>query len=137
MKGERGQAARDRIMPLNLNISGRVICARLAGELDHHGARALREEIDAAITRVQPELLELDFSSVTFMDSSGIGLIMGRCRAMEEYGGVVRISGVSAQLRKVLRLSGIDRIAEIDGAHRAQPPREASKKGETCDETDE
>lgn len=109
-------------MPLKLNISGRVVCARLSGEIDHHSAKALREEIDDAITRVQPELLELDFSAVTFMDSSGIGLIMGRCRMMEECGGKVRISGVSGQLRKVMRLSGIDRIAEIEGARRAEAP---------------
>ncbi len=117
-------------MPLKLNISGEVICARLSGEIDHHSARALREELDAAITRVRPELLELDFSAVTFMDSSGIGLIMGRCRAMEEYGGAVRISGVSAQLRKVLRLSGIDRIAAIDAARRSEAaePREDGER---------
>lgn len=130
MKGERGQAAQSEIMPLKLNISDGVICARLAGEIDHHSAKALREEIDAAIVRVQPELLELDFSAVTFMDSSGIGLIMGRCRAMDECGGSVRISGVCGQLKKVLRLSGIDRIAAIDGAGTA------SKKEDTGNETD-
>ena len=114
-------------MPLKLNISGKVVCAQLSGEIDHHSAKALREEIDDVITRVQPELLELDFSAVSFMDSSGIGLIMGRCRMMEEYSGKVRISGVSGQLRKVMRLSGIDRIAEIEGARRTDAPAQSDE----------
>jgi len=123
-------------MPLILNISDNVVCARLSGEIDHHGAKALREQIDSAAERVRPELLELDFSAVTFMDSSGIGLIMGRCRLMESLGGRVRVSGVSGQLGKVLRLSGIDRVAAID---RAESPARSKKDQERrrADETDQ
>ena len=101
-------------MPLKLDIAGSLICARLSGEIDHHTVKTLRDEIDTAVTRIQPELLELDFSAVSFMDSSGIGLIMGRCRLMDEHGGSVRVTGASGQLKKVLRLSGIDRIAAVE-----------------------
>ena len=54
----------------------------------------------------------LDFGDVSFMDSSGIGLIMGRCRIMNEIGGVVKIKDASEQIRKIFRLSGIDRITK-------------------------
>ena len=101
--------------------------AGLSGEIDHHSAKPLREEIDSAIIRVQPELLELDFSAVSFMDSSGIGLIMGRCRLMEEHGGSVRICGASGHLKKVLKLSGIDRIAAVETAKTKEVPHETAE----------
>ena len=113
-------------MPLKLNISDGFISAALSGEIDHHTAKALRDEIDSAIIRVQPQLLDLDFSAVSFMDSSGIGLIMGRCRLMDEHGGNVRICGASGHLKKVLKLSGIDRIAAVETAKNKEVPNETA-----------
>ena len=57
-----------------------TLAAYLTGEIDHHAAQALRREIDAQIDARMPELLTMDFSGVTFMDSSGVGLILGRGR---------------------------------------------------------
>ena len=57
-----------------------TLAAYLSGEIDHHAAQSLRKEIDAQIDDRLPELLTLDFSGVTFMDSSGVGLILGRGR---------------------------------------------------------
>ena len=54
-----------------------TLAAYLSGEIDHHAAQSLRKEIDAQIDDRLPELLTLDFSGVTFMDSSGVGLILG------------------------------------------------------------
>ena len=54
-----------------------TLAAYLSGEIDHHAAQSLRREIDAQIDDRLPELLTLDFSGVTFMDSSGVGLILG------------------------------------------------------------
>ena len=59
-----------------------TLAAYLTGEIDHHAAQALRREIDAQIDARMPELLTMDFSGVTFMDSSGVGLILGRGRQM-------------------------------------------------------
>ena len=61
----------------------------LCGELDHHSAKKLREATDSLIQQKHPEKLRLNFSGVTFMDSSGIGFIMGRYRMMQLYGGTV------------------------------------------------
>ena len=55
-----------------------TLAAYLSGEIDHHAAQSLRREIDAQVDDRLPELLTLDFSGVTFMDSSGVGLILGR-----------------------------------------------------------
>lgn len=85
----------------------------LEGELDHHRMREIRETVDQAVHEQLPAVLVLDFRRVTFMDSSGIGLIMGRWHLLEEYGGVLEIHNPAPQIRKVLRLSGADRLAVI------------------------
>ena len=59
----------------------------LSGEIDHHAAQSIRREIDAQVDDRLPELLTLDFSGVTFMDSSGVGLILGRGRHISALGG--------------------------------------------------
>ena len=69
-----------------------TLAAYLSGEIDHHAAQSLRREIDAQIDDRLPELLTLDFSGVTFMDSSGVGLILGRGRHIGALGGRLRPS---------------------------------------------
>ena len=73
-------------MAVEINAKGEVLTAYLKGELDHHSAAQMRTEIDLAIERNMPELLVLDFSGVSFMDSSGIGLVMGRYRILSRRG---------------------------------------------------
>ena len=87
--------------------------AYLSGEIDHHGAKGLREEIDSAVEGALPKLLILDFTDVTFMDSSGIGLVMGRYKLMQSIGGEVRVSNPSPHIKKVMRLAGLDRLAVL------------------------
>ena len=70
-----------------------ILTAVLSGEIDHHSAREIREEIDETASRVKPKKLILDFSAVEFMDSSGVGLIMGRCKLMRLWGGTVEKIG--------------------------------------------
>lgn len=101
-------------MSVRINISGEVLTAYLEGELDHHSAKDIREQIDNAIDRNAPSLLILDFRDLTFMDSSGIGLVMGRYRKMKEFKGEVHIANTSPQIYKVMKLSGLDRLARID-----------------------
>lgn len=82
----------------------------LTGELDHHAARQLRQQVDLAVERTRPQRLRLDFSDVSFMDSSGIGLIMGRYRLMQLEGGSLSVTGASERLRKVMRMAGLDKL---------------------------
>ncbi len=91
-----------------------MITAYLEGELDHHSAKLIREEIDAEIERSMANLLILDFRDVTFMDSSGIGLVMGRYRQMQFQGGQVQVVNTSPQIYKVMRIAGLDRLAVIE-----------------------
>ncbi len=82
----------------------------LSGELDHHAARELREQIDSAVERSVAKQLRLDFSGVTFMDSSGIGLIMGRYRLMLSRNGSLSVVGASERLRRVMKLAGLEKL---------------------------
>lgn len=100
-------------MNVTLESSGSLLIAYLIGEIDHHTAAALRTQIDAAIQAKQPTHLILDFKNVTFMDSSGIGLVMGRFRLMQSCHGSVEIKNVSPRTKKIMELAGLGRIAII------------------------
>lgn len=90
------------------------ISACLSGEIDHHSATEIREKIDLAVEGSKPGVLTLDFKDVTFMDSSGIGLVMGRYKLMQMLGGRVKVVNTSRHIRKVMRLAGLDRLAAIE-----------------------
>ena len=102
-------------MGVRLILKNEVLTAVLSGEIDHHSAREIRSEIDSTATKVKPKKLALDFSAVSFMDSSGIGLVMGRYKAMQAVGGEVYVENTTAHIKKVMKLAGLDRIALIDG----------------------
>ena len=82
------------------------------GELDHHSAQAMREEMDAAMEDRQIRTLILDLRDLTFMDSSGIGVIIGRYRLLSRRGGSVYVRNMSPQGEKLFTLSGLHRIIQ-------------------------
>lgn len=101
-------------MPVEIKVKGEVITAYLSGELDHHTATEMRQKIDTSIELNMPSLLILDFENVTFMDSSGIGLVLGRYAKLSKLGANMHISGTSPQIYKVMKLAGVERLAVLD-----------------------
>ena len=101
-------------MAVTLEVTNEEITAYLSGGIDHHSAVELRRRIDESVLSGTPERLILDFSGVTFMDSSGIGLIMGRWRLMQEQGGHLLVQGVPRSLRKVMKVSGLDKLGVLE-----------------------
>ena len=93
--------------------AGKVLVATLSGEIDHHLAKGQREAIDGMLFFKKPEVLVLDFREVRFMDSSGIGLIIGRAEVASGMGTVIQLSGLSPAQRKLIKLSGIERIKNV------------------------
>ena len=85
----------------------------LYGEIDHHSAVSLRKDLDELLLRERPRRLVLDLSRIAFMDSSGLGLLMGRYRFMKELGGVTVIESANESVLKILRLAGMERFFEI------------------------
>ena len=101
-------------MPVHIQTTGSVTVASLSGEIDHHLAAPMRAAIDAACTDNASRTLVLDFGGVTFMDSSGVGLVMGRFKLMQTLGEELILSNLPAPIRKVMRMAGLDRLAVID-----------------------
>lgn len=100
-------------MSLNIEKDKNLTTVYLSGEIDHHSAKYIREEIDAVIMSLRPRELALDFSSVTFMDSSGIGLVMGRYKLVNSFSGKLYVKNVSAQTQRIMKLAGMDLLAKI------------------------
>lgn len=101
---------------MNVQISYKegVMTAKLSGEIDHHSAREMREAIDDTAQKLKPYCLRLDFTNVPFMDSSGVGLILGRVRMCNFWRGRVVLCGLSQNLNKMVELSGIASVAAIE-----------------------
>ena len=97
-------------MQLELTREGGDLTAALIGELDHHAAADLRQRIDTAVLSCRPRRLTINLERLTFMDSSGIGLIMGRYRLMVSLGGEVRVAGATPRMERMIRLAGLDKL---------------------------
>ena len=85
----------------------------LTGEIDHHCAKGYIQAIAAKIESYTPELCVLDFSAVSFVDSSGIAVVINALRSMTQIEGKLRLTGIVPQPMRVFRASGIDKIVEI------------------------
>ena len=81
-------------------------------DIDHHNASALRKAIDEEIGKYRPDLVILNFDAVEFMDSSAIGLIMGRYKLIKNAGGELRIAALNTRCRKLIELSGITQLVK-------------------------
>lgn len=92
---------------VTFSAAGGVLYAYLAGEIDHDAAQSLRIQLDDALVSRTPQTLVLDFGGVGFMDSSGVGLILGRQRCARALGGTLQIRHAPAQLRRVLAIANI------------------------------
>lgn len=88
----------------------------LTGEIDHHCAKSYINSITAKIEAYTPRHCTLDFQEVTFMDSSGIAVVINALRNMTRIQGKLELSGLNAQPMKVFRASGIDKLVEIKEA---------------------
>ena len=101
-------------MEIHVKKEGRCLEIYLKGELDHHGAKGLMGRLDREIEVALPLRLVLDFSGVTFMDSSGIAVVMRARQRMSALGGTVKLRRAAPQVRKVLDAAGIGRLVEME-----------------------
>ena len=94
-------------------VKGDTVTVYLDGELDHHTAKGVRAELEALIESPRVKRLVLDLSGLTFMDSSGIGFILGRYKLAREYGGRVVVAGTGKKTRTILEMAGLARYVTI------------------------
>lgn len=95
---------------LKIYNDGTRITAALSGDIDHHAARDYRVQIDDVILRSRPELLIFDMNEVGFMDSSGIGLILGRLKSVKSAGGELLIKNARREIAEVIKISGLSAL---------------------------
>jgi len=94
-------------------LDGGQLTVALTGEIDHHCAKQYIQTISAKIEAYSPQVCVLDFQEVTFMDSSGIAVVINALRNMTRIEGKLLLSGLGDQPKKVFRTSGIDKLVEI------------------------
>ena len=99
-------------MEIIYEVAGHTLVAELFGEMDHHGAERIRTGIDEMMKNYSAKHLIFDFSKVTFMDSAGIGVILGRYRKLQLTGGNVAVVSCSPKIRNILNMAGIFSIME-------------------------
>ncbi len=98
---------------MKLTEENNVLTLYLTGEIDHHTARPLREQADDALLKKRPERLVLDFSGVSFMDSSAVGLVMGRYKTARALGCKTAVAGLKPRDRRIMELSGLKNLIEF------------------------
>ncbi|MBR6184976.1 MAG: anti-sigma F factor antagonist [Clostridia bacterium] len=87
-----------------------TLVVRITGELDHFSSQKIRRELDLLLADPGVKKLVMDLKEMTFMDSSGIGVILGRYRTISRRGGTVAVKNMNPQVEKVFLLSGMDQI---------------------------
>lgn len=90
-----------------------VLVVRVGGEIDHHSAVSVRTGIDEKLSAERPLKVYLELSGVDFMDSSGLGLIMGRYALVKRYGGTLAVLDPSPAVLKIMKLAGMERMVSI------------------------
>ena len=98
---------------MNISKTEDTLKIVLNGEIDHHTAKGMREAIDRRIMEDHPGVLMLDFTNVEFMDSSGLGLVIGRYRLMKELSGRVEIVNATERIKNILKIAGAGKYVQI------------------------
>ena len=106
-------AKRDKKPGFDSEFDGITLKIKLRGEIDHHTAAVVRVNMDELIRSRAPRVLILDMSAVDFMDSSGLGLIMGRYSLMQSIGGETVILDPSPATERIMGLAGMERMIKI------------------------
>lgn len=102
-------------MSLSLDVSAvhNILVVRMAGELDHHTAEQVRERIDHQLASGQYIHLVLNLAELTFMDSSGLGVILGRYKRVSQLGGKTMLCAVHPSIHRLFELSGMFKILSL------------------------
>ena len=100
-------------MTIELSGEQKLLTVRLEGELDHFRAGNIKKAVEDELLKTGAVNIAFDFSGISFMDSSGIGLILGRYKTVKALGGRIVLFGMRPGIERIMRMSGIDKVAEI------------------------
>ena len=91
----------------------KLLLIKITEEIDHHSTEKIRRKADNEITRYMPRKVVFDFDKVSFMDSAGIGMIIGRYKTASLLGGTVEMKNVKPSIKKIFEMSGILRLIPV------------------------
>ena len=91
----------------------KLLLIKINEEIDHHSVEKLRRKADNEITRYMPRKVIFDFNKVSFMDSAGIGMIIGRYKTANLLGGTVEMKNVKPSIRKIFEMSGVLKLIPL------------------------
>lgn len=97
-------------MQISFEIINKILIIKLYGELDHHSCDYIRNKIDSEIMSKKPESVVFDMSNLNFMDSSGVGVIIGRYKLISSKGGKIAIVSMKPQIRRIYEICGLKKI---------------------------
>ena len=100
-------------MNIEYKANSKELFLKITEEIDHHAVEKIRRKADDEITRYMPRKVIFDFNNVTFMDSAGIGMVLGRYKMIKMLGGTLEMVNVSTKLKKIFELSGVTKIVPI------------------------
>jgi len=101
------------ILQLSFQLRGNTLIVNVSGELDHHYSEYFREKVEEKLLESNVKNLVLDFKGLTFMDSSGIGVIIGRYKNISKLGGKLLIANVKSNIERIFEISGLNKIVPV------------------------
>ena len=108
--------------PMQVSYADGCLTIHPSGEIDHHNARAMREEIDSHLCKHRPQHFVLSLAGIRFMDSSGLGLILGRLAVCRRFHCTMQLCEAGERMLKIFRMAGLNRMQDlqIDGLTREE-----------------
>ena len=101
-------------MNTEISYTNQTLYIKLSGDIDHHSAKYIREDIDRELYKYQPTTVIMELSAVDFMDSSGLGLILGRYTKVNLLGGVLKIANPNERIEEILKMAGTEKLIPIE-----------------------
>ncbi|MCH1624823.1 anti-sigma F factor antagonist [Fredinandcohnia quinoae] len=101
-------------LTIELEVKHHVLCIRLSGELDHHTAEELRVKVTKVLDSTTIQHILLNLEKLTFMDSSGLGVILGRYKQIKNLGGEMVVCSISPQVERLFEMSGLFKIIRLE-----------------------
>jgi stage II sporulation protein AA (anti-sigma F factor antagonist) len=100
-------------LAIELEVKKEVLCIRLSGELDHHTSEELRSKVNDALEQHSIQHIILNLEQLTFMDSSGLGVILGRYKQIKNLGGQMVVCSISTSVKRLFEMSGLFKIIRL------------------------
>ncbi|KZZ86487.1 MULTISPECIES: anti-sigma F factor antagonist [Bacillaceae] len=101
-------------LAVELSVRESVLCIRLSGELDHHSTDELRSKVNEILEEGQVKHIILNLGNLMFMDSSGLGVILGRYKQIKQLGGEMVVCSISPSIQRLFDMSGLFKIVRLE-----------------------